>query len=422
MIGPQFFKWLKKEKKINKIKTKVTNLSNLEKWIIGKDEIFHTSKRFFKIIGVRVNSNFFKKNWDQPMIVQKEIGILGIIKNPKNNKYLLQAKVEPGNKNKLQLSPSVQATKSNFQGIHGGKKVPYLKYFLNNKRANFINQSEQGFRYLYKYNSNILINVKKKINLKHNFFWLSLEELVELIKKKNILNMDTLSVFSSHIKKEIIDEPLNSPKKIKLWFLKNDNKYYLKIKFISLSKLKNWSYNKKDIVHKEKKHFSIIGVNIKTNKREVNEWNQPIIKGKNMAFAGYIIKNFKNTNHYLCRYILKPGLRDSGLTCTINTSDIKNFTKNNLMLFQQKMLTKFFFNKKFCYNKIFDNILSDEGGRFYHCQIRYMAMLLPEKLNFRTPSNYIWISQNQMVDIIKKKKLDIEARLLFGAINIKKIF
>jgi len=422
MIDSQFFKWFKKQKKNNRIKTKVTNLANLDKWIIGKDEIFHTSKRFFKIIGVRINSNFFKKNWDQPIIVQKEMGILGIIKNPKNNKYLLQAKVEPGNKNKLQLSPSVQATKSNFEGIHGGKKVPYLKYFLNNEKANFINQSEQGFRYLYKYNSNILINVKEKINLKQNFFWLGLEELIELIRRKNILNMDTLSVFSSHIKKEIVDKPLNSNKKVKSWFLKNDNKYYLKIKFISLSKLKDWVYNKKNIVHKKKKHFSVIGVDIKTNKREVNEWNQPIVKGKNMAFAGYIIKNFNSTNHYLCRYILKPGLKNSALSCSVNTSDLKNFNKNNLIPFQQKMLKNLFFNKKLSYNKIFDNILSDEGGRFYHCQTRYMGMLLPEKLNLRIPSNYIWISQNQMVDLIKNKKLDIEARLLFGSLNIKKIF
>ena len=69
-----------------------------------------------------------KKNWDQPIIVQKEIGILGILK--KNNKYLLQAKFEPGNINKIQISPTVQATKSNYTQVHGGKKVPFLNYFL----------------------------------------------------------------------------------------------------------------------------------------------------------------------------------------------------------------------------------------------------------------------------------------------------
>ena len=69
------------------------------------------------------------KNWDHPIIVQKELGILGIIKDKVKNKYLLQAKVEPGNKNKLQLSPTVQATKSNYERVHGGKKIPYLNIF-----------------------------------------------------------------------------------------------------------------------------------------------------------------------------------------------------------------------------------------------------------------------------------------------------
>ena len=33
----------------------------------------------------------------------------------------------------------------------------------------------------------------------------------------------------------------------------------------------------------------------------------------------------------------------------------------------------------------------------------------------------MWISQNQMIKMIKRKKIDIEARLLFGCINIDKI-
>ena len=66
------------------------------------------------------------------------MGILGIIKHKTNNKYLLQAKVEPGNVNKLQLSPTVQATKSNYKGVHGGKKVPYLNYFLDKNRVSIV--------------------------------------------------------------------------------------------------------------------------------------------------------------------------------------------------------------------------------------------------------------------------------------------
>ena len=128
MLNSKITNWLKHEKKINKLNVKIIKLSNLDNWNFNNKEITHKSGKFFKIVGLKVYSNFFKKNWDQPIIIQKEVGILGIIKN--NNKYLLQAKVEPGNKNKIQISPTVQATKSNYNKVHKGKKVPYLDYFL----------------------------------------------------------------------------------------------------------------------------------------------------------------------------------------------------------------------------------------------------------------------------------------------------
>ncbi len=162
MINRKIKNWLNLQKKNNKIQVKIKSLSTLKRWNYNDKEIYHNSKNFFKIVGIKIKTNFFKNNWEQPIIIQNDVGILGIIKNKKNNKYLLQAKVEPGNINKLQLSPTVQATASNYKGVHGGKKVPYLNYFLNRKKDSYSNQFEQGFRFLYKYNTNKLISLKKK--------------------------------------------------------------------------------------------------------------------------------------------------------------------------------------------------------------------------------------------------------------------
>ena len=43
--------------------------------------------------------------------------------------FLMQAKVEPGNVNKYQISPTIQATKSNFTRAHGGKTPLFFDYF-----------------------------------------------------------------------------------------------------------------------------------------------------------------------------------------------------------------------------------------------------------------------------------------------------
>ena len=217
MINKKIFKWLNQQRKKQLLTIDIIDLLRLQKWISNKREIYHESKRFFKIVGIQINSNFYKKKiWYQPIIIQNEIGILGIIKNIKTNKYLLQAKVEPGNINKIQISPTVQATKSNYSRIHGGKTIPYLKYFKR-KNKNFSLQSEQAFRYFNKKNSNIISYVSKKIDINKKFRWFSKKEIINLLKEKNLINMDTLSVFSSFIKKKKIDFPLNNEKDIINW-------------------------------------------------------------------------------------------------------------------------------------------------------------------------------------------------------------
>ena len=137
-----------------------------------------------------------------------------------------------------------------------------------------------------------------------------------------------------------------------------------------------------------------------------------------MAFAGYLIKKYQNTNHYLCRYILKPGSKESTYTCSINMSKFSGYKKNkNLTNFQKNLISKYFINSNV--KILYDNILSDEGGRFYQSQIRYMAYKINQNEDITLPENYIWFSHNQIVDLIKKQKIDIEARLLFGILNFK---
>ena len=53
--------------------------------------------------------------------------------------------------------------------------------------------------------------------------------------------------------------------------------------------------------------------------------------------------------------------------------------------------------------KVYDNILSDEGGRFYHSQIRYMACELEKKKD--TTSQEL---------IFKTQKLILFAKLKIG--------
>ena len=302
------------------------------------------------------------------------------------------------------------------------KKIKYLNFFLNKTKC-LVNskQTEQGFRYLFKKNTNILLNINRNINFSKNYKWIQKKHLISMAGKKNILNMDTLSVFSCSINKNSFDSPIDSMKQINNWLAYMKKRYYIKVNRIKLSNMKNWVLSNKNIFHKSKSFFSIIGVRVSTKSREVNYWDQPLIKNNNISFAGFLVKKINSTTHYLVRFTLEPGLKYGSLTCTVNTSNVKNYLKNNNLSFKSKFILKNFFFKKNKYSVKYDTIQSDEGGRFYQSQIRYMVIQLNDRQKIKIDKNYKWISQNQMVYLIKKGVLDIEARLLFSCYNFNKI-
>ena len=210
-------------------------------------------------------------------------------------------------------------------------------------------------------------------------------------------------------------------KKIK----KLKKKYFITRKVIPLNNLKNWNYNKKNIIHKNGKYFSVIGIKIKSNSREISEWEQPIIKENSLGLSGFIVKKINSTYHYLVRFSLKPGLRDARLTCTVRTSDAKSCLSNkNYSSLMDNDLMKYYIKKYFNTDKgkvIYSKIHSDEGGRFFHSQSKNIIVKISDDEKIRLNSNYIWMSHNQVLHFIKKGIFNIEARLLFACFNIKNI-
>jgi dTDP-4-dehydro-6-deoxy-alpha-D-glucopyranose 2,3-dehydratase len=164
----------------------------------------HNSGRFFSIEGIRVHTNTgHVRDWSQPIIHQPEVGILGILCQKQHGilYFLMQAKIEPGNVNQAQLSPTVQATKSNYTQVHGGNRPPYLEHFvdLSDKRIIVDQlQSEQGARFLKKRNRNMIVEIDSEtpVHLLSNYCWLTLGQIKHLMCMDNIINMDSRTVLS----------------------------------------------------------------------------------------------------------------------------------------------------------------------------------------------------------------------------------
>ncbi len=201
-----FFTWLQEQNDKLQFNCTLIELEKIRDWYFDEGKnLRHASGKFFSIEGikVKVSTESGTKEWNQPVINQPEIGILGIIcqKHSGILYFLMQAKMEPGNVNKIQMSPTLQATRSNFTQVHGGKKPPYLEYFqsLDDKKIIVDQlQSEQGARFLKKRNRNMIIEIRpdEKVDVLDNYCWLTLGQLKVLLEKDNIVNMDARTVLS----------------------------------------------------------------------------------------------------------------------------------------------------------------------------------------------------------------------------------
>jgi len=380
----------------------------------------HTSGKFFKIEGLRIKANDgIVKEWDQPIINQPEIGILGIMSKVFDGTryYLMQAKMEPGNINILQLSPTIQATKSNFLQVHKGNRPDYLEYFMPNDKSEVLIDlllSEQGGKFIKKRNRNVVIEVFEDVEVLDGFFWLTLTDIKELLKIDNFVNMDARSVISTIPILELEDNGVNSVKELLSWI--NDKKvwYELEVEKIPLKDMRNWGITENNIYNKLNpfRYFSVIGVNVKAGTREVKSWTQPMVKDENIGLIGFIRKNIDGIPHYLVQTKIMPGNID--VVDISPTVSISNFLyvigEENKPLFLD-----YFIKSSDNVNVIFEAFQSEEGGRFYHYQNLNMIVEIEEEIKF--PDSYKWMTYEQLILFMNMGYINIECRSLISTIQ-----
>ena len=200
--------WFNKKREQSDMIVEEIGISDLDKWQVDSDtgNISHESGGFFQIIGVKASNTFDrevgKKGWTQPMIAKNPGGILGIIMKRINGipHYLLQAKAEPGNIGKLQLSPTLQATTSNLLKAHGGAKPLFAEYFdeENNPKIIYAKwQSEDGGRFHLKSNYNMIVEVKDdELEIPDSFIWVTLYQIKQLMKIENFVGPHVRGIIS----------------------------------------------------------------------------------------------------------------------------------------------------------------------------------------------------------------------------------
>ena len=450
----EVIEWLKEKNNSLQIEINRCDLKNLDGWKCEYPlkKISHNSGGFFSIVGIDVQTNWgSKSSWSQPIINQPEIGYLGFITKEFDGVlyFLAQAKIEPGNINYVQLSPTLQATKSNYTQKHKGKTPNYLSYFQDRNNNEILSdqlQSEQGARFLSKRNRNIIIKISEEIEILDDFCWLTLGQINELLRFDNLVNMDTRTIISgiqlgSYDKKSIDlymlmregnnytdtlflkselskDNSYNSMDQIIHWFTNLKTIYELNVKTIPLDQLSQWIIDKDRVYHVDNKYFEVIGVEVVIENREVIKWSQPLISPVQSGICAFIVKVIDGIAHFLVQAKMEVGNFDvlefaPTVQCVTGSYSDENSLNNlpylNYVLNAPKS------------SIVLDTYQSEEGGRFYREQNRNLIILADDNFELELSSNYIWISLHQLKMFLKfNNYLNIQARSLLSLIPYNK--
>jgi len=418
--------------------------SHLHGWKIDSDGcIRHETGKFFSIEGIHVKTDVgFVAEWDQPIINQPEVGYLGILTKEIDGclYFLMQAKIEPGNVNCVQISPTLQATKSNYTQQHKGKEPAYLDYFINaNPNQILLDQlqSEQGARFQRKRNRNIIIKVDEDVPVLEDFAWMTLAQIKELMHHDNMVNMDTRTVlagidFTQYLTPlSPIDEMssfgramLQSAKIHEGYQTMNEHLSWLtKLKALSdlevipknVKDLNGWMLKENELSRPDGKFFKVIGVNVTISNREVASWCQPLVQPMQQGICAFIIKKIGDIYHFLVHAKLECGNFDvfelaPSVQCL--TGNLQQTPKNQWPAFAEYVLNIRPEQIKY------DALQSEEGGRFYHEQNRNMIVEVGDEFSIEIPDDYHWMTLGQIFEFLRfNNYINIQARSLIAAIK-----
>lgn len=437
--------WIEKRNKEVTVKIERIPLSEMNKWHFEEDgSLHHDSGRFFSIIGIDVQTDYgYKHHWRQPIISQPEVGYLGILTKEINGVLycLMQAKIEPGNVNCVQISPTLQATKSNYSRIHSGKSPHYLDYFINAKPENIILdqlQSEQGARFLRKRNRNIIIKVDEDVPVLEDFKWMTLGQIKDLMRFDNLVNMDTRTVLSG-LKVSDYVTPLDLLRNMSTfgkgmilssntnhsfvsirdhlsWLTNLKSRYDLFVNICPVNDMPGWRTTEYEIVRDDKRYFKVIGVNVTISNREVSTWCQPLVQPMQEGLCAFIIKKINGVYHFLMQAKLECGNFDvielaPTVQCLTGNVYSENVIKPEFAEYVLNAPSK---------QIVFDSLQSEEGGRFYREQNRNVIIEVGDDFPLELPERFTWMTLNQIYQFLRfNNYLNIQARSLISALSYR---
>ena len=160
--------------------------------------------KYFKVIAVDVeieNREVFK--WSQPMIQPAQEGLCAFVCKEINGvlHFIVQIKMECGNHDIVEFSPTVQCLTGNYKQTKKGA-LPFLDYVLEATPAQILYdtlQSEEGGRFFREQNRNLIVLAGHELPLElpDKYIWMTLNQLYVFLKFNNYVNIQARSLIAA---------------------------------------------------------------------------------------------------------------------------------------------------------------------------------------------------------------------------------
>ena len=317
--------------------------------------------------------------------------------------------------------------------IHGGSPTPYLNYFIQGNGGKIVSdslQSEQGTRFLGKYNRNVTIYCEENPPEPVNDFWkwYPVETITKCLHQDFVVNTDARSVlacshwetltanqkpfsqwksqgnwgeklFSSFVAKD--EQSEISLAKLQKWLEQWRKDNQINLTYIPLHNLSGWKMNEERIIDVLEDDFQVQAYQVEVKGREVEAWDQPLIHSINEGLVVLLCQERKGILHFLFRPSIEIGFREYvQLGATIQHDGFCN----------QKELLKndYFYNLSLSPTDIIKEIScrqSDEGGRFYQSTATYCIKEIKENIKIDNDTSSCWLTLQQMYHLLKIKSI-----------------
>jgi oxidase EvaA len=446
MSMADFHSWFNARARANSFQVDRIPFADLSGWDFEPDtgNLVHESGRFFSVEGLRVRTNRpWVSEWTQPIIVQPEIGVLGILVKRFDGVLhcLMQAKMEPGNINGLQISPTVQATRSNYMKVHGGASTKYMEYFRPDSRGRALFdglQSEQGSWFLHKRNRNIVVETADDVPLDEDFCWLTLGQIHRLLRLDHMVNMDSRTVlscippalarpadqdtgdsFTAAVLRSLSEHgrAVHDLGELLSWLTEVRARQELVQRRVPLKHVAEdgWRLGTDVIDHRDGKYFDIIAVAVQASNREVTAWTQPLVAPKQPGLLALLVKRIGGTLHALVQARSDAGtLNIAELTATVHCQpgNYADAPAEHRPPYLDYTLAAPAGRVRL------DVLHSEEGGRFHHAQNRYLVIEVEDDLAAEPDDRYLWTTLNQLTSLLPHSNyLTVELRSLMASMR-----